>query len=72
MTVDITSIHRYMQRVTKMSQAKQTDMRLTAAEAIELSNTLALLLTEQIQQHNATTIQSLSSPAKFSIDGGFI
>ena len=73
MAQDFTAITKFLQRVARMNQAKQTELRLTSGEAVELSTTLALLLTEQ--SHTTTIIQQSTPTPKtndISIDGGKI
>ena len=63
--IDTSAIQRFVQRVTKMAQLKQADIRLTLAEASELSASLAMLLAHKFsEQPSGQTIQS------YNIDGG--
>ncbi len=73
MDIDTTPIQRFMQRVAKMNQLKQTDIRLSIAEAGELSATLAALLAYQImppETSDKAKEKLTISPSAVFIDGG--
>ena len=64
MTLDITPIQKFLDRVAKMAKLKQ-DIRLTVVEALEISACLAsLLANNQIKSPEIQQIQ------KMTIDGG--
>jgi len=63
--VDTLPIQRFMQRVAKMAALKQTDIRLTIAEAAELSASLAVILAHQVSVQASMPTSSVGS-----IDGG--
>ena len=46
-TIDLEPLKRFMQKVARMAALKQTDIRLTLAEATEISATLAAYLMQQ-------------------------
>ena len=77
MQIDTSPIQRFMHRVVKMSQLRQTDMRLSLAEASELSATLAAFLAHQVAQDDDDhqSAAAASSPSHLTrsvgvIDGG--
>ena len=69
MVIDNTPLLRFMQRVSKMGQLKQTDIRLTLAEAAEISAVIASVLATQMVVAEPPSVVAL--PVVIThIDGG--
>ena len=70
MAIDTAPLLRFMQRVSKMGQLKQTDIRLTLAEAAEISAVFASVLATQTIAPEPQKIVVAAPVVVTSIDGG--
>ena len=65
-TIDGTSIQRFLDRVKQAAKTGAKDIRITTAEATEIAATLAQILAAQMTVNTAHTTTSQS----ISLDGG--